>query len=60
MTNATNNQAQEYVINDQLLFEMLKLEIRGTTIAYTAMKKESDKQEQILDKKIDDLHKNII
>lgn len=45
-------------LSDQLLFEFLKSEIRGKTIAYaTAKKKEEDKQEKILDKKINMQHK---
>lgn len=45
-------------IGDQLFFEMLKLEIRGKTIAYTAAKKkELNLQEKTLDQRIDTLHK---
>ena len=48
---------QQYVINDQLLFEMLKTEIRGKTIAYaTAKKKAAERDECELDHKIDRLH----
>ena len=50
-----NNQ---YTISDQLLFEMLKLEIRGKSIAYSAAKKkESEKAERILNQEIDELHR---
>ncbi len=59
-SNARNNDPQfnEYVISNQLLFEIVKMEIRGKTIAYaTAKKKEFEKAERDLDKKIDELHK---
>jgi hypothetical protein len=51
--------SQNNNLNDQLLFEYLKAEIRGKTIAYsTAKKKEQEKQEKELDEKIDVQHKN--
>jgi hypothetical protein len=57
----TNEQDQKYSINYQLLFEILKLEIRGKTIAFTAaQKKKREKVELLLDKKIDGLHKEYI
>ena len=53
----SNPETDRYVINDQLLFEMLKLEIRGKTIAYSAAKKkESENTERTLNKRIEELH----
>ena len=54
----TDEMLTHYQIPDKLLFEMLKLEIRGKTIAYSAAKKKVlNEQEDRLDKKIDQLHK---
>ena len=52
---------QNYSISDKLLFEVIKMEIRGTTIAYTAHKKKKDcEREKYLDTKIDTLHQKYI
>jgi hypothetical protein len=40
----TNEQDQKYSINDKLLFEILKLEIRGKTIAFTAAQEKKEKK----------------
>ena len=48
---------QNYSINDQLLFELLKTTIRGKTIAYATSKKKLFKeQEKKLDQEIDYFH----
>ena len=49
-------QSNIFSINDQLLFETLKLQIRGKTISYAAWKKkEQNKAEQLLENEINDL-----
>ncbi|MCG8432288.1 MAG: endonuclease/exonuclease/phosphatase family protein, partial [Candidatus Omnitrophica bacterium] len=55
----TNPLLQEFTVNDQLMFEMIKLEVRGKTIAYSAAKKRNaDKQEKELEKLINTLYEN--
>ena len=47
-----------YSIDDQLLWEMLKLNIRGKTISYSSFKKRNrDKREQTLENKLLNLYK---
>ena len=54
--NQPNNE-EKFIISDQMIFEMLKLEIRGQTIAYSSAKKKLQNiEEKKLDKKIDKLH----
>ena len=54
----TDESLAKFQIPDQLLFEMLKLEIRGKTIAYSvAKKKELNKQEDLLNQNIEKFHK---
>lgn len=56
-SNETNPMTREYTICDKTLFEVLKMEIRGKTIGYSAAKKKkSNQEENILDEKIDKLH----
>lgn len=51
-----SDESIQFVINDQLFFETLLLEIRGKTISYAAFKKKSeDKTEKILEKEIKEL-----
>ena len=51
----------DFLINSQLLFEVIKLEIRGRTIAYSsALKRSTDKQEKELENQIDSLHQQYI
>ena len=53
-----NDDPNNFNINSQLLFETLKFEIRGKTIAYSsAKKKEAAKHEKEIDENIDRLHK---
>jgi hypothetical protein len=53
----TDLENQKFTIGDQLLFEMIKLEIRGKTIAYSsAKKKQFEQQEKNLEKQIDNLY----
>lgn len=50
------NDYLEFVINDQLFFETLLLEIRGKTISYASYKKrKNEKEEQDLTKQIEQL-----
>ena len=42
----------EFIINDQLVFEMIKLEIRGMTIPYSVYRKKRDKKEKQLENEI--------
>ena len=49
-----------FSINDQLLFETLKLQIRGKTISYAAWKKkEQNKTENFLEKEINSLQESL-
>ena len=49
-----------FSINDQLLFETLKLQIRGKTISYAAWKKkEQQKTETFLEKEINSLQQSL-
>ena len=49
-----------FSINDQLLFETLKLQIRGKTISYAAWKKkEQNKTENFLEKEINSLQQSL-
>ena len=55
--NLPNDDPDNFNINSQLLFEMIKLEVRGKTIAYsTAKKKEATKEEQGLEATLDKTH----
>ena len=57
----TDLENQDFVINDEMLFDMLKLEIRGKTIAYaSAKKKETGKLEKELNDKINLLYKTYL
>ena len=57
-TRQYSDQNQIPTIGNQLFFEMLKLQIRGKTIGFSsAKKKNQNKEEKILDEKIDSLHK---
>lgn len=56
-THKYHNHNQSLIIDKQLFFEMLKMEIRGKTIAYTSAKKKKDNQyEKQLDKEINNLY----
>ena len=55
-----NPQSTTFSINDQLLFETLKLQIRGKTISYAAWKrKEQNKTENFLEKEINLLQQSL-
>jgi exonuclease III len=59
--NQLEEDPENYNICSQLLFETIKMEVRGKTIAYsTAKKKDQDSQESKLEDKIDELHKSYI
>ena len=50
----------QLTINDQLFFEMLKLNIRARTIPYTAKKKrEREQRERICELELENLHSNL-
>ena len=54
------SQSPTFSINDQLLFETLKLQIRGKTISYAAWrKKEQNKNENSLEKEINFLQQSL-
>ena len=54
------SQSPTFSINDQLLFETLKLQIRGKTISYAAWrKKEQNKTENSLEKEINFLQQSL-
>ena len=56
--NITEEDPEAYTIGSQLLFDMVKISVRGKTIAFaSAKKRELNKQESDLDKRIDTLHK---
>ena len=46
MSSARDTHHADYQINDQLFFEMIRLEIRGKTISYAACKKKQARQKQ--------------
>ena len=46
MSSARDTHQAGYQINDQLFFEMIRLEIRGKTISYAACKKKQARQKQ--------------
>ena len=53
----TDNDVIHYSINDQLLWETLKMAIRGKTISYASHKKrENEKQEKLLENQLLTLH----
>ena len=53
-------QSPAFSINDQLLFETLKLQIRGKTISYAAWKKkEQNRAENLLEKEINFLQQSL-
>jgi exonuclease III len=55
-----NNKELQFIIEDQLFFEMLLLEIRGKTISYSTYKKKKEKEEEvILHNKLIELEKDI-
>ena len=55
-----NPQSTTFSINDQLLFETLKLQIRGKTISYAPWKKkEQNKTENFLEKEINLLQQSL-
>ena len=57
----TASEDLEFVIDDQLLFETIKLKIRGKTIAYSAEKKRNtDKEEKLLEKEIEEIYRKYI
>ena len=59
--NLPNDDPQNFNINSQLLFDVIKLEIRGKTIAYaSALKKSKNKAQKELDNNIEKLHKKYI
>ena len=56
--NLPEDDPEKFNINSQLLLEVLKMEIRGKTIAYcTALKRTTNEKENAIEKKIDSLHK---
>ena len=56
----SNNPESKFSIDDQLFFETLKLQIRGTTIPYAARKKrERYKQEKLIEIEIENLQKDL-
>ena len=55
--NLLEENPDSYFISSQLLFDVMKLGIRGKTIAYaTSKKRDNNRQENQLDRKIDNLH----
>ena len=57
-TNFPNDDPQNFNIGSQLLFDVIKLEIRGKTISYaSALKKSKLKEQKDLENNIDKLHK---
>ena len=57
---SNNPESIKFSIDDQLFFETLKLQIRGTTIPYAARKKrERYKQEKLIEIEIENLQKDL-
>lgn len=55
----SNSETIQYSVNDQLLWETLKLAIRGQTISYASYRKrESEKQEKVLETQLIALYRD--